>query len=404
MTDVAAQDLASVDLSDADHFVERVPYDLFARMRAEAPVRWNPMPDEPGFWSVTKAEDVERVTRDHTTFSSARGISIRTGVYMPAETMEMMILNMDPPRHTSFRRIVQYAFTSRRVQNLDTFIRDLVVERIDAAAASGRFDLVHSISEPVPLIVIAKMLGCAEADYPKLLDWTNRVTGIEDHRVPDIDAFTSLMEFTQYLVGLVEERRESPREDLVSALIAAEVDGQSLAMDELVAFFALLMLAGNDTTRNTYSLGMQALLEQRDQFETLIRAPEIIPTAVEEILRWATPVMHFRRTATTDTELRGVKISEGDKVVIWYPSANRDEEFVENPNQFDLTRPVVKHHTFGAGGRHFCLGAELARLELRILFEETVRRMPGLTMDGDPVRLRSSIFNGLLELPVALAR
>ena len=246
------------------------------------------------------------------------------------------------------------------------------------------------------------MLGCPEPDYPKLLDWTNRVVGIEDHRVPDIDAFTALMEFTQYLVALVEERRANLQQDLVSALITAEVDGQSLAMDELVAFFALLMLAGNDTTRNTYSLGMQALLEQPDQFEKLINAPEIIPTAVEEILRWATPVMHFRRTATVDTEIRGVKVKEGDKVVIWYASANRDEEFIEDPNRFDVTRPAVKHHTFGAGGRHFCLGAELARLELRILFEETVRRMPGLRLDGDPVRLRSAIFNGLLELPVAI--
>jgi linalool 8-monooxygenase len=311
--------------------------------------------------------------------------------------LNQVILGMDPPRHTKFRGIVQKAFTPRIVAQQEEQIRHRIAGLIDAVCEDGECDLVSALSVELPLQVIAEMLGVPQEDRQKLFDWTLQIEqAVSD---PTVSGPEALGQIGMYLAGIVAERRNKPADDLVTALITAEVDGEQLNDLEIAAMFALLMFAGNDTTRNTISGGALALMENPDQRQRLVDDPALLEFAIEEILRWVTPVMWFRRTATIDTEIRGVPVKEGDKVVLWYISGSRDEDLVADPLRFDVTRDV-HHHAFGGGGRHFCLGAPLARLELKLVFPEILRRLPDLELAGPVGRTRSNWVNGFTSMPV----
>ncbi|GAA5156761.1 cytochrome P450 [Pseudonocardia eucalypti] len=392
-------DLAEIDLTDPSWFAEGPPHELFARMRAEAPVRWNPSADGPGFWSLTRAADLAAVSKDAHTFSSHRGgIWLREDTLAPLDLARNLMIFKDPPEHTRYRVILRSAFTPLTVAKLESAVRAQVVALLDAAVERGGMDAVEDLAVPVPLMVIASLLGVPDSDIPKLRDWTARLdAGVADPA--NTEGPAALGEMAAYLAALVPEQAEDA-DSLVAALHRAEVDGQRLTETEIVLFFGILVFAGNDTTRNATSGGLLALAEHPEQFAAL--TGERIPNAVEEILRWTTPLNYFARTATEDTEVGGRRIRAGERLVMWYASANRDSDAFPDPMRFDVTRePTTQHAAFGAGGRHFCLGAALARLELRVIFEEVVRRMgpPGL---AGPVRRASSIWvNGLASLPLS---
>jgi methyl-branched lipid omega-hydroxylase len=391
-------DLDSVDLMDPELFADGPPHELFARMRAEAPVLWSNLPDGDGFWSLTKAQDIAAISKDSATYSSARnGVFISEEMPLPVDVVRAVVLGKDPPEHTKYRVIVQKVMTPRMINALEDKIRDRVTRLLDAVCEQGSCDVVRDISVELPLQTIAELLGVPQEDRMQLFEWTNQ---IEEATQGHADGMQAFGEIAMYLAGLIAQRKENPGDDLVTLLINAEVDGEQLNDLELTAFFALLMFAGNDTTRNTSSGGVLALIEHPDQYAKLREDPELIPNAVEEILRWVTPVMWFRRTPTTDVEIRGVPIKEGAKVVIWYASGSRDEEVVEDPMRFDVTRDKVDHQAFGGGGRHFCIGSSLARLQLRILFEELTRRVPDMELAGPPQRQGSNWVSSLVSLPI----
>jgi linalool 8-monooxygenase len=318
---------------------------------------------------------------------------------MPLDVLNQVILGMDPPRHVKYRGIVQKAFSPRIVALQEEQIRERISRLIDDMCERGECDLVSALSVELPLQVIAEMLGVPQEDRQKLFDWTLQI----EHAVsdPSVSGVEALGQIGVYLAAKVAEKRANPggADDLTSALINAEVDGEQLNDFEIAAMFALLMFTGNDTVRNTISGGALALIEHPEERQRLIDDPSLIDFAVEEILRWVTPVMWFRRTPTTDTELRGVPIREGEKVVVWYASGSRDEELIEDPMRFDVSRDV-NHQAFGGGGRHFCLGSSLARLELKLLFPEILRRLPEMELAGSVGRTRSNWVNGFTSLPV----
>lgn len=403
-------DLTSIDLADLDLWTDGPPHPLFARLRAECPVHWSPMSgyeNEPGFWSITRAADIAAISRDTATFSSERmSIFLFDDMGVPLDLHRQQMISMDPPKHDRMKALVQRAFTPRRVAHHEERIRRIVNDVLDEALAAdgGRCDLVTDVARKVPARVTGDMIGVPTEEAHLLVDWTNRITGFEDENLrPDPgDGMVAMGELADYVMAAVAERRAEPRDDLLSALIAAEVNGEHLTDLELIMFFVLLMIGGNDSTRAVYSGGMRSLMEHRDQLEMLTADPSLIPDAVEEMLRYYPSFMHFRRTATKDTEIHGQPIAAGDKVVLWYVSSSRDETVTEDPDRFDITREAVEHQAFGGGGRHFCLGAGLARLELKVWLEETLRRFPDVEMDGPPVRVRSTWVNQHLSLPVNL--
>jgi cholest-4-en-3-one 26-monooxygenase len=390
-------DLAQVDLMDAAWFADGPPHELFTRMRAEAPVRWNPT-GTGGFWSLTRHAEVAQVSRDPQTFSSFRaGIFLHPDQVTPLDMNRNLLLYKDPPEHTKYRQILQSAFVPNTVRLLEDDVRARVARVIDAAVAKGSFDAVAGIAVPIPLGVLAQLMGLPDDDIPRLYEWTEKIEAAQ--RAPEPAA--ALDVFVEMAAYLHEQIAQQVNEDsLVMRLRNAEVDGQRLDDTEILVFFGLLVFAGNDTTRNTTANGILALLEHPEQLQMLRDAPALIPRAVEEILRHTSVVNYFARTATRDTELAGQRIAEGDKVVMWYCSASRDEAVYDNPQRFDITRAEHDHCAFGGGGRHFCLGAGLARLELRVILEELLARAPKLERAGAVERLQSSWANGLTALPV----
>lgn len=395
--------LEDVDLMNEELFADGPPHALFARMRAEAPVLRCRTEHGGEFWSVTKGADIAQISKNHEVFSSERGgVFVREGMPMPVEVLNQVILGMDPPRHTKYRGIVQKAFTPRIVALQEQQIRARIDKLIDSFCEHGECDLVKALSVELPLQVIAEMLGVPQEDRRKLFEWTHQIElAVGD---PTVSGPEALGQVGAYLAGRISERRANPSDsesDLVTALIDAEVDGERLNDLEIAAMFGLLMFAGNDTTRNTISGGTLALIEHPDQRRKLIEDPSLIDIAVEEIIRWVTPVMWFRRTPTVDTEIRGVPVKEGEKVVLWYASGSRDEELIADPMRFDVTRQPNHHQGFGGGGRHFCLGAPLARLELKLVFPEILRRLPDLELAGPVGRTRSNWVNGFTSLPVS---
>jgi cholest-4-en-3-one 26-monooxygenase len=396
--------LTDVDLSSPDSFVPGVPFDMFDVLRREAPVYRHPGHGGPDFWAVTSYHDVIGVSRDAGTFSSAA----RTALFEEpdAETLsslQLMMLNMDPPMHTKLRLLVNKGFTPRMVGVMEERIRLATVQVLDNVARGGGCDFVSDIAAELPLMVIAEVMGVPVEDRAKVFDWSNRLIGFEDpeYNTSMESAQEASMELYAYANNLAAERRADPRNDLVSVLLEAEVGGEKLTELEFDLFFLLLAVAGNETTRNAISHGMLGFFDHSDQWQRLLADPALIPTTVEEVLRWASPVMHFRRTAMKDTQIGGVPIAEGDKVVVWYISANRDENiFGPTASTFDIGRTPNEHIAFGGGGPHFCLGANLAKLEIRVMFEELSKRLPDIALDGNVRRLRSNFINGIKEMPV----
>lgn len=398
--DGARADLDQVDLSDPDLYADGIPHALFARMRSEAPVRWNPMPDEPGFWAVTKHEDIAAVGRDPETFSSYRGgTMIRENAAVTLDMAHFMMINTDPPRHTTYRAHIDADSVARRVAGVEGYVRQTARETIRAGVAQGEFDLAAGFAKPLAERVMARVFGIADGDLPKVVGWADRIAGFDEAQIRE-NGTDVLIESAEYLIQLVAEHRARRHDDLLSDLMDVKVDGQPLTDVEVISFVVGITVAGHDATHNAYSGGMLALLEHPEQWQALADDPSLVPTAVEELIRWVTPFTHYRRTATRDTVLRGVPIKEGDKVVLWYASGNRDEDVFERGDRFDVTRDPNPHQGFGGGGQHACLGAGLARLVLSVMVEESLRLLPGLELAGEPRRVRSAFVSSLAELPV----
>ncbi len=400
--------LSDIDLLDRDVFTKGVPHEWFKFLRREAPVYKHPEPDGPGIWIITKYDDVVAVGRDAETYSSAEK---RGGVVQMEGSGEAnaefqgdgnLMLQMDPPAHTRYRKLVNRGFTPRQMRMLEPHIRDLTAKIIDNVIDRGQCDFVVDVCAELPLQVIAEMLGVPQEDRHKLFQWSNRMIGSEDpeYRVSDEEVMQAQVEMFMYAGELAAQRREKPADDIITALLTAEVDGDRLSEMDFNLFFLLLAVAGNETTRNSMAHGVRALCENPEQYKALVEDPSLAVPATEEIVRWASPVMYFRRNVTRDTELRGQKIKEGDKVTIWYISANRDEDVFDDPYTFDIRRNPNEHVGFGGGGPHHCLGANLARMEIRVLLEEMARRMPTIELVDDPQLLRSNFIAGIKHMTV----
>ena len=384
----------------------------FTTLRREAPITFFNEIEFEGFeagaghWALTRFDDVHFASRHPEIFSSYPNITIADQQPEVAEYFGSMI-SLDDPRHARLRGIVRSAFTPKVVARTEDSVRERARRLVDDLIVNhpdGQAELVNELSGPLPLQVICDMMGIPEADHHQIFHWTNIILGFGD---PDLT--TDYAEFMKvaidigaYATALAEDRRANPREDLTTALVAAEVDGERLTSAEIASFFILLAVAGNETTRNAISHGVLALSrypEQRDRWWNDFDAHT--PTAVEEIVRWASPVIYMRRTATRDVEVSGVRIAQGDKVTLWYGSANRDEQHFENPWLFDVTRNPNHHVGFGGGGTHFCLGANLARREIAVVFEELHRRIPDIVATEEPSMLLSAFIHGIKRLPVS---
>ncbi len=403
-----SMEVTDIDLTDPGNFVVGVPYEWFATLRREAPVQWHPDPEgaADGFWSITRYDDCVTVNRDSTTFSSNRAATLFHDFDEEVLAQQrMMMLNMDPPMHTRYRRLVNKGFTPRMIRDLEAKVVASTDAILDGVCEAGRADFVEQISAELPLQVIADLMGVPQDDRHLVFDWSNRMVGSDDPEYQeDSEAGAqAAMELFAYADELCAAKRLDPHEDLFSVLTQAEVDGDELSTLELDLFFMLLAVAGNETTRNLISGAMVAFFDHPDQWERLRADRSLLPSAIEEMLRFVSPVMHFRRQAAADTVLGDQKITEGDKVVFWHVSANRDETVFDNPNNFDIGRTPNNHIAFGGGGPHFCLGANLARMEIKVMFDRLLDRVPDIHLDGEVQRLRSNFINGVKHLPVAFA-
>jgi cholest-4-en-3-one 26-monooxygenase len=402
-------DLDNVLVTERALWKDGPPHELFARLRGECPVHWTERmteyPDEEGFWSVTTAEDVHAVSRDFRTYSSERGGVTAASRIFPLELTRAMFIGMDPPKHDRVKALFQAGFTPKRIAAHEDAIRDITTGVLDSLEGRETCDLVNDVAQPVVSRVIGSFMGIPPEDDAIWAHLMNSTLGAGD---PDLnpDGIQAVQErdvpeIFERCRRLIEARRENPTEDLTSVLVHAEVDGHTLEEHEIVMGFFLLVAAGNDSTKATYCSGMRALMENPDQRRLLLDDPSLVPGAVEESLRMFPAFAHFRRTATRDAEIAGQHIREGDKVVMWYVSSNRDETRYEDPDRFDVRRDT-EHQAFGAGGRHFCLGTALARLELNILFEESLKRYPNMALAGAPAFVESPFINQLKVLPVRL--
>ncbi len=400
--------LPGIDLLDMDRFVRGEHHEMFRRLRAEDPVYWHDEPKGPGFWAVTKHADLVAVNRDATLFSSeVGGISIfdygaREGTSGGLDPRGLMMLYTDPPKHTRYRLLVNKGFTPRMIGLLEQYLTHRATVIVDNVIERGECDFVEDLSAELPLQAIADIMGVPQEDRRLLFEWSNKMIGVDDPEYQSDDNGMAAMELYAYVNALAKARQSDPRDDIVTKLINAEIDGDKLSEVEFDMFMLLLTVAGNETTRNTTSWGMHALLNNPEQLAYLQEDVEgRLDTAIEEILRWASPVLHFRRTASADTQIGDKAVKAGDKVVIWHISANRDEDVFADPFRFDVSRNPNDHIAFGGGGPHFCLGANLARMELRLIFREIVTRIPDMKIAGDVSFLRSNFIGGVKHMPVS---
>jgi cholest-4-en-3-one 26-monooxygenase len=404
-------DLDHVLVGEREHWLDGPPHELFKRLRNECPVHFTDhlteFPDEAGYWSVTRADDVHTVSRDFRTYSSELGGVTAVSAVFPIELTRAMFIGMDPPKHDRVKALFQAGFTPKRIAAHEDAIRAIVRRVLGRLDGRAECDLVNDVAQPVVSRVIGSFMGIPEEDDAAWANLMNTTLGAGDYDLnPDgIEGAINkaVPEIFERCRQLIAERRERPTDDLTSVLVHAEVDGEKLEEHEIVMGFFLLVAAGNDSTKATFSSGMRALMEDEEQRELVLEDPSLISDAVEESLRMFPAFAHFRRTATCDTELHGQKIKAGDKVVMWYVSSNRDESRYKNAERFDLRRKA-EHQAFGAGGRHFCLGTALARLELKIMLEETLARYPRISIAGEPTFVESPFINQLKTLNVRLGR
>ncbi len=403
---LSVDQLEALDVTDREHWEDGAPHELFSALRERCPVQWseiNEYPDEEGFWSVTRADDVREVSLDWRTFSSERGGVTGLTHAVPLELQTAMFIGMDPPKHDRLKALFQRGFTPKRIAEHEDEIRAIAVRVLDGVADRGGCDLVSDVAQPVVSRVIGSFMGIPERDDKVWAGLMNSALGVgdDDLNPGGIEKVVNedIPEIFERCRVMIEERRENPTDDLTSVLVHAEIDGDRLEEHEIVMGFFLLVAAGNDSTKATYCSGMRALLEHPEEMAKLVEDPSLIPGAIEECLRMYPAFSHFRRTANEDTEIGGCPVREGDKVLMWYLSSNRDESRYEHPDRFDVLRNP-EHQAFGAGGRHFCLGSALARLELRILLEETLERFPQMRLAGKPEPAVSAFINQLKTLPV----
>ena len=401
------EDLDRVDLSEADEFESGPPHEIFRRLRAEPGLHRNRSREEADFWSVVRYDDINAVVKDPETFSSARPIAFMHDEksILPIEVLQGMMINMDPPAHSRYRKLVQRAFTPAAMAGFEPQLQALCTRLVDDVIERGECDFVDEIAVVLPLAAITSVLGIEDPDIRQLYQWTNVLIGAQDPTLrADQDVLMqTLGEIGMYTAELVQSRTTNPRDDLMSRIIHAEIDGERLEFHELVSVFILLFGAGNETSRNSLSIGWHALMEHPEQLGKLASDPDLglLDNTIEEILRYVSPLMDFRRTATRDTEIAGQPIAEGDKVVMWYCSGNRDERVYEDPDTLDITRDfsTTPHLSFG-GGIHKCLGQHLAKLELRLMLAELIKRVPEMEPAGEIGVLRSNLFYGYTSMPV----
>ncbi|WP_028936256.1 cytochrome P450 [Pseudonocardia spinosispora] len=395
------------DFTDPDVYAQRVPLAEFAELRRTAPVWWNAQRrgsagyDDEGFWVVSRHADVKAVSLNHEVYSTWENTAIirhSEGITRDQiDIQRIIMINTDPPQHSGLRRIVSRGFTPRALSSLKDALAERAERIVHAALEDGTGDFVADVACELPLQAIAELIGVPQEDRKKIFDWSNQMIAADDPEI-EIDQMTASAELLGYAMALSEERKGCPKDDIVTKLVQADLDGRGLNSDEFGFFVLLLAVAGNETTRNAITHGMMAMLDNPEQWE-LYKA-ERPATAADEIVRWATPVVSFQRTAKVDTELNGQAIKAGDRVGIFYSSANYDESVFEAPERFDITRDPNPHLGFGGGGAHFCLGANLARMEIDLMFNAIAEHMPDITRAGAERRLRIGWINGIKEFPV----
>jgi cholest-4-en-3-one 26-monooxygenase len=396
------------DFTDPEIYVHRVPAEEFAELRRSAPVWWNAQPrgasgfDDEGYWVVSKHADIVEISRNSDLFGSWQNTAIiRLGQLQTEDTLAMqrlIMLNIDPPEHTKLRGIISRGFTPRAIGNLRGVLTDRAARIVSAAMSEGTGDFVTDVACELPLQAIAELLGVPQEDRRKIFEWSNTMIGYDDPDFGD-DGQVAAAELVGYAMLMAEDRRQCPRDDIVTKLVSAQIDGGELSSDEFGFFVILLSVAGNETTRNAISHGMLAFFDHPDQWE--LYCAERPDTAPDEIVRWATPVTAFQRTAKADTAIGGQPIKAGERLGLFYRSANFDDDVFDSPERFDITRSPNPHLGFGGTGAHYCVGANLARLEIDLIFNAIADAMPAIRRAGDAERLRSGWLNGIKRLPVS---
>ena len=401
--------LDAIDLSDHDAFVDHVPHEWFRYLRQNDPVHWNDETDGRGFWAVTRYEDIRHVHRDVETYSSELGGTSLEDLDEEQIEARKSMLDMDPPRHDELRGLIARRFTPRAVHVWEEQIRTVVNAVLDTALPMGEFDFVREISSEIPMQIFAEILGVPQDERREIIEIGDRLLGNQDPEFAVTEtadehrnlpfSHPAALEMFEFGRRLAADRRKHPKNDIITQLAF-----EPLTQREFDTYFVLLATAGNETTRHTITHGLLALLEFPEEMERLRSEPELAKSAAEEMLRWATPVHHFRRTVAKDTELAGTPLKAGDKLTTWFVSGNFDEAVFEDPHRFDIGRTPNRHMAFGPGGIHHCMGAHLAKLEIRITFEELLRRSADIELLGPPERLRSNFFNGIKRLPVRVTQ
>jgi cytochrome P450 len=400
------------ELDKWETFINGQPFDIFKRLREEAPIYWHEesLDFEPGFWALSKHEDIVRVSKDPMTFSSAVGGHLMTmgdpEVVDPSAVAAIIgnMIGMDPPDHQIYRKMVAPSFTPKAIRTLEGDMKLKIRELLEDVEDKGEFNFVTEISEQLPLWVLCEMMGIPESERPKIRDLVNNLTDASIQQDPNnaFQIWVNYMELFKMGRDMIEERRKNPTDDLMSVVANTKIEGGELPPELLDGFFLLMVIAGNETTRNTLTGGLMALTDNPEEREKLLKDPALISNATDEMLRWVTSVIYFRRTATKDTNIRGQDIKAGDKVVMWYGSANRDEDIFKDGHLFRVDRENAKKHLAFGAGEHLCLGNRLGHMQIRVLFEELLDRFPNIHSTSDPVRIPSNFLAGISELKVRI--